>query len=294
MKFGYMYQYLNLYMKPSGDRPFARGDLRMPPSVREPALRVGDEVSVAVRHFGKEYAQGRCGARWASDSVRDSGVVVEKDGGSYLVDFRDGEEQKWWQRKLLKFVSRSERVPTPVVHEASSSEGEDEQDAEASSDSSSSEAGDASDGEGRGEEGESVGCGSGWERNDEQFIDERQKQGFHTKSEPIWNTCPPCCRDAKDEDDPRAYFFETCLSWFDKTFFQEMAADMQEKGRAKGALWASWRVTVQDLWQWLGVWFYMLSGICGVHGSLLPAAEQAHRISQSGSNLCCPCGCSRS
>lgn len=40
------------------------------------------------------------------------------------------------------------------------------------------------------------------------------------------------------EDDPKAYFFETCVSWFDETFFQEMAAEVQEKGSAKGALWA--------------------------------------------------------
>lgn len=200
----------------------------MPPSTREPALRVGDEVSVAVRHFGQEYARGQ----WrASNNVRDTGVVVERNG-LYLVDFRDGEDGRWWQRKLFMFVSRSEQAPTAVVHQASSSEGEhnpDEEVSSSSSESSSSEDGVSSAAEGEGEEGKSAGNVDGWERNDEQFMDERQKHGFQSKSDTIWNSCPTSCRDAKDEDDPKTYFIEICVSWFNETSFQEMAAEEQEK-----------------------------------------------------------------
>eukprot|EP00965_Chrysotila_dentata_P016952 562191-Pleurochrysis_carterae.AAC.2 len=38
-----------------------------------------------------------------------------------------------------------------------------------------------------------------------------------------------------------------------------MAAEMQLAGREKGQRWAAWKVTKDDLVQWMGVWYYMLA-----------------------------------
>ena len=89
----------------------------MPPGTREPPLKEGDRVTIAVRHFGEEYARTRGGRQWASDSVRDEGIVQGKQAGKFLVDFDDGEEARWWARRLLRFASRSlgsKRRLTPV------------------------------------------------------------------------------------------------------------------------------------------------------------------------------------
>eukprot|EP00965_Chrysotila_dentata_P232313 6198891-Pleurochrysis_carterae.AAC.1 len=45
---------------------------------RVPQLRVGDTVSVAVRHFGEAYARSRFGQAWQSDQNRDCGKVTAK------------------------------------------------------------------------------------------------------------------------------------------------------------------------------------------------------------------------
>ena len=243
------------------------------PSTRQPPLKVGDKVSVAVRHFGEEYARARGGARWASEALRDPAVVVDKHGGKYLLDFDDEDEKRWWARSYIRFVERAE---TSRSRGASSSAQSPVKDTNTDSEESDEEAvGVLSASE---EEPEEEGGGveslllddddqddeandelDGWVRNDDQNIDERQKQGFCHRSEPVWVRCPPSCAKAKDDDDPTSYFFDVCLSWFPKQFFAELADKMQEEGRAKGATWASWRVTMDDVWQWIGVWFYMLA-----------------------------------
>lgn len=46
---------------------------------------------------------------WSSDNLRDDGEIIEiSSDKQYMVDFRDGEERKFWQRKVLRFVSRPE------------------------------------------------------------------------------------------------------------------------------------------------------------------------------------------
>ena len=43
------------------------------------------------------------------------------------------------------------------------------------------------------------------------------------------------------------------------SFLAEMAELMQATVSAKGASWAAWKVTVSDLLQWIGIWYYMLA-----------------------------------
>lgn len=239
------------------------------PSTRQPPLKEGDKVSIAVRHFGEQYARDRGGSRWASETVRDTGVVVEKNGGKYLIDFNDGENMVWWARSYIRFVERGQAAKRAAPLSSARSSDDDSDGGAPSSDNGGAAAQELSESEEEREEEressepeEEQGEGDaldGWVRNDEQCIDERQKQGFSTRSQPVWTTCPSSCASAQDEDDPTKYFFETCLSWFSKPFFEQMADAMQEEGRGKGAAWASWRVTLDDLWQWIGVWFYMLA-----------------------------------
>lgn len=248
----------------------------MPARPREPPLRERDIVSVAVRQFGEEYARTRGGRQWASENVRDEGTVIEKHNNQYLVEFADGEERRWWPRKLLRFVSRSAEGPArPVVHESDDddeserdevmNDGDGGESNGGSNNSSSDEGGDGNGGdadEENGDQGAVQGDAEqvdGWIRNDEQFVDERQKQGWNACNPPVWNACPEKCRSAEADCDVSSYFFEVCISWFPQTFFKELSENMQAVGRSKGQLWASWKVTIEDVWQFVGVWFYMFA-----------------------------------
>lgn len=230
----------------------------MPPrGAREPVLMVGDKVSVAVRHFGEDYARERGGARWASDTLRDEGTVLEKSNGKFLIDFNDDEENRWWARKVLKFVSRDARNHQRETRQVEHSDSDPDSDSDdgpssAGSDVDQQVIDEVQDDDG----GETI---DGWTRNDDQCMDERAKHGFHLRGPPTWHTCPASCTRAADDDDPTTYFFDVCLSWIDRPFYEEMADLMQEAGRAKGAAWGSWKVSTEDVFQWLGVWFYMLA-----------------------------------
>lgn len=177
----------------------------MPPRPREPPLREGDVVSVAVRHFGEEYARTRGARQWASENVRDEGTVLEKHNNQYLVNFGDGEERRWWARRLLRFVSRgsdqqtSRRAAQDSDDEGSGSEQSNRNDlggesvgggGSASSEDEEEGGNDenvADDADGGSSDGGVAGAAAdvdGWLRNDEQYVDERQKQGWNSTSPP--------------------------------------------------------------------------------------------------------------
>lgn len=97
-------------------RTFLRRSVRAPKSKpRERPLAVGDVISLAVRHFGEEYARTRDSRRWASDHVRDEGVVEERKHGNVKVKFKDGESH-WFARKLLLIVSRCSESQSAAPH----------------------------------------------------------------------------------------------------------------------------------------------------------------------------------
>lgn len=248
----------------------------MPPRAREPPLLIGDIVSVAVRQFGEEYARGRGGRQWASENVRDEATVMEKHDNKFLLDFGDGEEKRWWVRRLLRFVRRTASAEEQRARRAAldsddegSGGGEEPEDVDGDhhvrdEDTSSSEVDEERHITFDDDDPDNCGDGvvadvDGWVRNDEQFVNERERQGWNSTSPPVWNACPAKCLNAEDACDVSSYFFEVCLSWFHVGFFKEMAELMQENGRAKGQLWASWKVTLDDLWQFVGVWYYMLA-----------------------------------
>lgn len=193
----------------------------MAPKSREPALRVDDTVSVAVRSFGEEYARSRAagtGQNWASDNLRDEGKVIEiSQDRQYLVDFGDGEERNWWQRKNLRFVTRPEtsRKRRRVnVNDSGSEQGaesnseQEEGGAELSMTACSDEDGEEAGEEGDEEEPESV---DGWVRDDVNPNDERAKWGFYAFSEPVWNVQSNLPADQETTE----FFFKLVQSWLD-------------------------------------------------------------------------------
>lgn len=78
----------------------------------------------------------------------------------------------------------------------------------------------------------------GWERNDEQYVDERQKkQGGSGKEKPVREGCSQNCVTAGSDTPLHTYFFDVCLSWLDRVFVELLAEQIQQDGRARGQAW---------------------------------------------------------
>ena len=239
----------------------------MPPKAREPALREGDTVSLACYQFGEAYARAQAAASvrrcvWNSDTLRCEGVVKERaTDGQVLVDFGGDEEPRWFMRRLLRFVSRPEGAAAArqiVVHADSEPDSDEAESDDEEGDSSGEDEEEDADEEEADDDEEATpaaDAGDGWIRDDNSANDERRRAGFLADSEPVWqqrNHLP------LDESSP-AYFFAVCKSWLDLDFLSATADKMQEIGRAKGHVWAGWKVTLDDVLQWIGVWFYFLA-----------------------------------
>ncbi|KAL1518640.1 hypothetical protein AB1Y20_002928 [Prymnesium parvum] len=104
---------------------------------------------------------------------------------------------------------------------------------------------------------EDEGDTEGWTREDDSANDERKRWGNFLDAEPVWLFKKNI--EVDESQDAAGFFFEVCKSWFDMDFLRQMADRMQECGRAKGQCWAAWRVTTEDLLQWIGVWYYFLA-----------------------------------
>ncbi|KAL1508654.1 hypothetical protein AB1Y20_004750 [Prymnesium parvum] len=221
---------------------------------------VGDRVSVPVRAFGEEYARQRAAQHpsrvaWSSDALRDEGVVRDKSSdGKFLVYFNDDQEPVWSARKALQFVSRGD-APTRrrVVAEASS---DDEDDDAPAADFDDDDAEERSGGHLDAQTGPSTPADlEGWQRNDAYSSDERMKWGHFSEHPPVWNVLHELPKDQQTVE----FFFAACKSWFNMDFLSDMAELMHKKGREKGVQWAAWKVSVDDLLQWIGVWYYFLA-----------------------------------
>lgn len=260
---------------------------------KQRALAVGDIVSVAVRHFGKDYAQKIAGRRWASEKQRCEGMVVDKDGDCWAVEFSDMQEPIKLKRHLLAFVRRDDVPAQPGDKDAaldvdSSADEEDAQQVQprrsaaasrsaraagraarsraviqdSSSDSSSDDSDLSTDVNPPGDDNDGQ-----WTRADDFAMDERARHGYHNFSTPMFNM----------PDYQNASFFAICMYWLSATmefhdkdvsntppsFLQAMADEMQAAGRQKASgasdRWAQWTVSYQDLIQWIGCWYYMLA-----------------------------------
>ena len=245
----------------------------MAPKQRETALRVGDRASVACRQFGEKYARGRAAAeprrvQWMSDELRD-----------------EGQRESWWRDQVMEskfwWISAKQRSANggyeswsgscpaltnaaPVarrVEVESEPESEEEDEASDEEDDDGSEASEdeeeAGEVEDAGDEGNNAPAADadGWTRDDQSANEERRRAGYFVDNEPVWLHRSNLPADASSP----TFFFEACKSWLPMPFLSEMADKMQAIGRSKGDVWAGWRVTTDDVLQWIGVWYYFLA-----------------------------------
>ena len=264
----------------------------MAPPSRQRALAVGDTVSVALRHFGREYAQNVAGSQWASEKQRCTGMVVDKDGDAWLVEFEDMEEPVKLKRSLLHFEAREDVPARPgergAALDADSSAEEEAAEqprqrprkqprrAAASRSRRAAAARTVADISDTSDDGSELSCDADgsdvqqeeeeeWSRDDHFAMDERARQGHQSFCQPSFNM----------HDYANASFFSLCMYWLSAgmalsdadgeppLFLEVMAAAMQAAGRAKATgpsdRWAQWCVSYQDLIQWIGTWYYMLA-----------------------------------
>lgn len=239
----------------------------MAPKKSVASICVGDSVSVPCSAFGETYARGQAKERsmhvsWLNEELRDVGVVEGIENGKFLINFKDGEETQWWERKMLRLESQTggasssgSKMPVQQVDSEPESS-EDERDVSEEEGGGGRPHGivlDSSDDDGAGDQNASD--TSGWTRDDNCATDERMRWGHYVNGPPVWH---PSHELSNDEDSP-SWFFQVCLGWFDLDFFAEMAALMQTCGREKGNRWENWRVTLDDVIQWMGVWYYFLA-----------------------------------
>ncbi|KAL1530775.1 hypothetical protein AB1Y20_001673 [Prymnesium parvum] len=237
----------------------------MPPAVAAAAsaamttrLALGDTVSVAVGAFGEEYARSRGASPWRSEHVRDEGKVIGREGNKWKVEFSDAVHL--FDRKALWFVCRQEAGDTQTVgrrrafaREAEDSEDE-QHDGEAEADSSDEDTGPgAPEHEGGRAQIETTAEGE-WRRDDHYGVDERARHGFTSQNGPQINGL---------SDWESASLFTFAKHFLPMNFINELARSMEEAGAAhfsKGKkAYANWKVTANDVLQWIGVWMYMLS-----------------------------------
>jgi hypothetical protein len=262
----------------------------MAPAARGKLLAIGDTVSVAVRQFGEAYARRVAGRAWASDRERCEGLLVDRDGDCWLVEFDDMPEPVKFKRNLLQFVARESSVAGSRADPLPADSSEDEQRAEepvrprrtkssaataaarrrrvvadSSAGSDSSEEEEEGSELSADEDEEEEELPDGWRRDDDYSLDERARHGFHSKAGPTFMM----------PDYNNASLFSRIMWWLSapmafpseeqgkRSFLEEMAAQMQAKGRAKATSasdrWAQHCVSVSDVAQWIGCWYYMLA-----------------------------------
>lgn len=218
------------------------------PQATSARLQVGDVVSVAVGVFDdgeNGYARSR-GARNVQDqSVRDEATVVGKDGGKWKLHFEQDNTDHIFDRKAIHFVRR----PAAVDRESSSDEDVARPQAPAV-DSSDGELPDPDHGDDVG----TVDADNEWTRDDEYGVDARAQAGFMEQQGPRINNLA---------DWEKASIFTLALHFLPLTYLTAMALQMEKNGQAKHSNgdrnYARWRVSLDDLIQWIGVWIYMLA-----------------------------------
>eukprot|EP00965_Chrysotila_dentata_P262003 6214437-Pleurochrysis_carterae.AAC.2 len=228
-------------------------------------LKLGDTASAPVGAFGKEYALERGARPWTSENVRDEGVVVGKEGLKRLVDFDDGEGAVLLARKTLHFVRRPAEAPAGATRVSAIICEEDEEEVSAAEQPMDSDDDDHGEdemllpapqaGEAEHDNGQADGvAGADWKRDDTYGIDERVKHGATAKTGAAL---------AHLLDWQKASLFTLGCHFLPLKLLQEMAAFMEARGKKKykkgSKNYVNWRVSLDDVLQWLGVWLYILA-----------------------------------
>ncbi|KAL1496688.1 hypothetical protein AB1Y20_014282 [Prymnesium parvum] len=231
---------------------------------------IGDVVSVAVGVFGQEYAEARGARPWRSEAVRDEGTIVDRANHLWVVRFADGAQERF-ERKAFAFVRRStaaapggrgrpNRTPRRIITEADDEDeeatrGHQGEGAQLDSSDEDEAVGEADHGSAEGEVGGlRISSLNAWTRDDGYAVNERAKHGFNDHTGPRLNL----------ENWESASLFGLAVRFLPMEYLQDMATAMQEKGKQKYlqggyANYKNWRVSTDDLLQWIGVWMYFLA-----------------------------------
>lgn len=228
-------------------------------------LTAGDIISVAVGVFGKEYAESRGARPWTSEHVRDKGKVIGRQDGKWIVKFTDSEHVL--ERKAMAFESRDttekeatgrrRSAPRPVNTDSSNHESSDEE--TRAPQAPTIDSSDEDIGAGKPEhDGPQLGgneprAAGDWTRDDHHSVDERARHGFTDRNGP---------RISGLSNWESASLFTLGKHFLPMEFLTALAAEMTQAGLEKAnedRHFVNWKVTTDDLLQWIGVWMYMLS-----------------------------------
>ena len=231
----------------------------MPPQQRR--LRVGDVVSVGCWRYGEQYATDKHGsAAWnarTKENYRDEGTISGRVGDKWEVTFSDDDSKFTYEKRALVWV-RSTGVPEAgsgvtrgTALAADSSENEESPPPEAPVVDSSGD-------EMPQDLAQDLPAHAGdWTRDDTAPVDQRAKAGFTDQP-------GPKLRNASDFAVwTAASLFALGKLFLPVVFLVAMAAEMTAVGndKAKNGLrhFVNWSVSVDDVYQWIGVWMYMLA-----------------------------------
>jgi len=235
----------------------------MAPAIR---LKVGDKVSVkGLDAFNIDWLRTNYARNW--QNVRFDGVVGALVDGKWQIDFDDGETQTLTRNKV-RYESRpaSSGLLADTLVEVASSDDEDGADAAetpAVYDDSSDEPSDDERAPHPPFEAEHERVGGahvpatmeGWVRDDGFPFDQRAKAGFDDDNGPKLRNFP----DFQD-----AGLFQFALHFLPVGFMSELADTMTAAAKRKfemdgDANCRNFQVTLDDVYQWIGVWIYILA-----------------------------------
>lgn len=234
----------------------------MPPAAARTTLKVKDIISVPASTFGQAWAKSKWPSDWHKKNI--SGTVAGRAGNKWSLTFPDDDDpnaEPWTVtlgRKDITFVSRPQQTAVEVEDEDDEAEPED---GEAHVDSSDDDVdqGDTFFNEEpdhniiTGKKSQKVDLTAKWQRADDLSIDQRTMSGVQGKEAPLLNLA----------NYQGASLFELGLHFLPTKFLEEMAAEMTLSGermyKSGNNKYKNWKVTVDDLYQWIGVWMYFLA-----------------------------------
>jgi hypothetical protein len=236
----------------------------MPTAATRKVLRVGDVISVPATTFGQAWAKGKWPSDWHKKKIE--GTVVGRAGDKWSLRFPDEDDDKadpWTVtlgRKDITFVSHPQQ--TAVEVEEDDEEAEPEDGAQTDSSEDELDGGDTFFQEEpdhtiimTGKKAQKIDLSGKWTPADDFSIDQRTISQVQGKEAPVLKL--------NNGNYHSASLFQLGLHFLPVLFLTAMATEMTLAGerlyKDGNNDFKNWNVTVDDLYQWIGVWMYFLA-----------------------------------